>query len=353
MLYCDGEAKYGSYQSEDSFCLFNITDSRCFHSYFFSFVKNPGHRRPNLGLKRGPLNLDILRQNTISPGKLAQIVDWYCRKKCAIMKSQASRYTAVFILIIMVLVVVTAISLAPANGKDKQPEEPKEEVVLIEYGENNYPRTKAVKRVVETGEKAAGSLLAMSDDVLRGLDLPGLTREFTRALSEVRISDLTAEVDQVISEIDWNSINDEVERTMDDIHYELRNPRLREDVRMSLRNVEDDLANATSAAKGDMRTVREELIEARYKLAESRKEAEASNTELVNVDRVNVKDLVKQVEEEGLIEMASGYEIEKVGSRVYINGQRQPLEVYDKHFRKFKDDFFINGDEQTMVIEVQ
>ena len=269
------------------------------------------------------------------------------------MKPQASKYTAVFILIIMVVVVVTAISLAPASGKDKQPEEPKEEVILIEYGENNYPRTKAVKRVVETGEKAAGSLLAMSDDVLRGLDLPGLTREFTRSLSEVRISDLTAEVDHVISEIDWNSINEEVERTMDDIHYELRNPRLKDEVRLSLKEVGDELTDATAAAKGDLRTVREELIEARYRLADARAESKAANTDMVKVDKDNIKDVVKQVEDEGLIEKASGYEIEKVGNRVYINGQRQSPEVYDKHFRQFKDDFFITGDDETMVIEMQ
>ena len=206
---------------------------------------------------------------------------------------------------------------------------------------------------------AADDALKIADDVLKNIDVAAITKEVTKTLKEVDISEVTAEVDKTMKEIDWNEINKEIENAMIEVRKELNDPKLKDEVKISLRKAQHEIERASADAKKDMAKARRELAMANREIAIAQKKA--ANTEKVIAVAGNTKaftnsydKMLNEMEREGLIRKNKGFEIKKYQDKLYIDGKEQPGEVYKK-YRKYLDGDVITlrGDDDNISINVR
>jgi len=254
------------------------------------------------------------------------------------MKTQSLKRGNYAISAIVVLIVVAlAIWLTPSLAQNKknsleQTAKTKKIIIIDEDGNqteyndlNKLPSS--VKATTDLAVASAGSAMKLADDVLRAIDVPGITREVTRTLSEVRVSDIAARVDMALSEVNWNDVNREIEQAINDVRNELNDPGVKEEVKANLRSAQEDLADASASVKTDVAKARRELREARYNLSRA---SEAEEKFDVSVDN-NIDKMLDRMEYEGLIDRREGFGISKQDGRLYINGEEQGNNVYDSY----------------------
>ena len=284
------------------------------------------------------------------------------------MKTKTSQHKYVVGGVVALLVIVALIWLTPAIAREHKARKEKlaaktEKVIIIDedgnrttYYTDDLPSSvrKTIDATVEAGGRTTGSVLKLADAVIRDFDVSGLTREVTRTLAEVRLSDFTAEVDRALEDIDWNGINMEVDRTLDDLHRELNNPRLRKDLKVRLEEAQDELAMAADGMGSDLSRAREELVTARKELAAARSETKAKKEMSTSVEDNSYEAMLEQMEGDGLIDKAGGFDIKKSGNELLINGKSQPDKVFNKYQRFLKGkDVTINGDSEGTTIQLK
>jgi len=260
------------------------------------------------------------------------------------MKTQSSRVVSYIIPAILVLLLVaSAIWLTPALAQNKkqaqqEPGKTKKVIIIDEHGnKTEYVDMDHLPSSIRatTDLAIAGSAMRLADDILREIDVPGITREITGTLASVRVSDITAQVDQALSEVDWNVVNYEVQRAMDEVKRELNDPEVRADVKESLRAAQEDLAAASAHAKRDLSRARRELREANGNLEQARATQERFDMSVNG----NVGRMLDRMEDEGLIDRHDGFDVRKTDGRLYINGEEQSYNVQDTY-----DKYLGNGD---------
>lgn len=276
------------------------------------------------------------------------------------METRSSRRGSYLIPGVLVLLVVAlAIWLTPVwaqNKREKQGQAAKTKKIIIidengnqtEYNDlDKLPSS--IKATTDLAVASAGSAMALADGILKAIDVPGITREVTTTLSEVKVSDIAARIDMALSEVNWSNVNREVERAMDDVRSELNDPAVKEEVKASLRAAQQDLADASASVKTDVATARRRLQEARLDLT---KASEAAASE-ISVDS-NVDRMLDKMEYEGLIDRRDGFEICKQGNRLYINGEEQGSRVYGSYERYLGNgDITIEGIDDDVTIRMK
>jgi hypothetical protein len=284
------------------------------------------------------------------------------------MKTKTSQYKYMLGGVAALLVIVALIWLTPAIARESKARKEKqaaktEKVIIIDedgnrttYYTDELPSSvrKTIDATVEAGGRTTGSVLKLADAVISDLDVSGLTREVTRTLAAVRLSDFTAEVDRALEDIDWDGINMEVDRTLDDLHRELNNPMLRRDLKVRLEEAQDELAMAADGMGDDISQAREELVSARRELAAARTETRGKEDITSNPEDNSYEAMLKQMEADELIAKAEGFDIKKSGNELLINGRSQPDKVFNKYQRYLKGkDVTIKGDTEGTTIQLK
>lgn len=266
--------------------------------------------------------------------------------------------------ILLLLIVASAIWLTPVLAKDKKEDRvadsarPKKIIIIDEDGNkteyNDLDRLpSSLKLTTDLAIASASDVLKMADHVLRDIDVPGITREVTRTLAEVRVNHIAARVDRALSEIDWNEVNYEIDRAMTDVRRELTDPAVREEVKTSLRAAQEDLADASAAVKTDLRKARTELREANEDLARAR-EMEEKYERSSSSSAGSYEDMLRRMEDDGLIDRFDGFEVSKRGGKLMIDGAVQSDAIYDRYQRFLGEkDFVIEGMDDELTIRIK
>ena len=178
---------------------------------------------------------------------------------------------------------------------------------------------------------------------------------------------VTAEVNKAIASVDWKQVNADIERGMDEVKRELNDPKVREEVKASLRQAQRELARASEVSRRDMGKARGDMERARADMERARNEmamAQApraysgSGSTDYNDDEIHVSSgrfdkMLKEMEHDGLIDRREGYEIRKKKDKLYINGERQSDRVYERYSRYLEaKNIAIAGDKDNISISV-
>ena len=97
--------------------------------------------------------------------------------------------------------------------------------------------------------------------------------------------------------------------------------------KIDIKKLEDEIARVKAV---DMKKIEEELKQLKPELEKSMQKARA-DMEKAKEEMKAFKTFTDDLEKEGLIDKAKGYEIEIKETTLLINGKEQPAEVYNRH----------------------
>lgn len=245
------------------------------------------------------------------------------------------------------------------NSNDDLPEAVKETIAKS---------TKAAEAATIAGTATAAQALKVAEEALKQVDPVAISQTVQEALKAVDVEAVTTEVNKALSSVEWEKVNAEIQRGMEEVKRELNDPKVREEVKASLRQAERELAHASEVSGRDMERARTDMERARADMERSRNDmavaarvprayssirtGDDSDDEMV-VTSNSYSKMLKEMERDGLIDRREGYEIRKKKNKLYINGELQSEQVYNRYSKYLNGkNISIAGDKENLSISV-
>jgi DNA repair exonuclease SbcCD ATPase subunit len=185
---------------------------------------------------------------------------------------------------------------------------------------------------------------------LENVDLEKIQEELKASLStidEKRMkSDLQASLKE-LDKIDLEKMKKEIEHSLEQVKTKVDAEEISRKVRESLSKVDLD------KVKGDMQKVRDEMEKNKDNMKldfdKMRNDLEKTKVELKGY-----QEMVYKMEADGLLKTNSDYKIEYKDGQLFINGDKQSMEVTNKYKKYFpKDGITIRKEKGDMNINIQ
>lgn len=313
-------------------------------------------------------------------------------KRIVEMKKQPLNYSHLLLTILIVSTLVVSIAWftpafaqekrKPAKKEERKPEIVKKEkiVVVDDNGERKeYNSTdelplelqKTLKESLDASGKAldvAGVALDATGKALAEIDIASITKNVSETLKDIDWEGISEEVNNAMKDVDWDEINREVEEGLREAGKELKDPKLKEEIRVKIRKAQAEARRAMEEghrdmeeARRDMEDARKDMADAREDMAKERAEA-AKHRAVVRVmhDRSSSKggysyeNMLKKMDSDGLIDRDRNFTIKKYDDQLYINGEEQSRRVYEKYAPYLKgDNIIIKGRGDNLRIRVR
>jgi len=166
------------------------------------------------------------------------------------------------------------------------------------------------------------------------------TKSAMEAISSIKLADIELDLEGLqkgLKDIDWNAMKVEMQKRIEEVNRELK----------------ENAFDKELAEK-----VRRQLEECRQELIGAQKEMRQTHARSVIIAGNGNKNtdydaMLKQMEEDGLIDRSKSYTIKKQGGELYINGNKQPESVMKKYEQYLKaSSIAIAGSKGNLTISV-
>jgi len=235
--------------------------------------------------------------------------------------------------------------------------------------------------------KTAQEALEMAEATLQGVDPIIITKEVTRAMSEVDWEEINDEVERAMKEVDWTKINADVDKALKQAGKQLDDPEVRKAVQRALENARAQGMAARAEAPRAIVEAREALASARREMAaakagsasegeDDRKPKKRKIVTVVAPPAVPVPGrayatpvtgysysysspggydrMLKEMEKDGLLKRRDGFTVKKSGKKLYINGHAQTAKVYNKYRKYLKgSQVVVKGEDEDLTIKIR
>ncbi len=188
----------------------------------------------------------------------------------------------------------------------------------IDFDKLGREMDQAGKEMDEAGKEMAridfdkmNKELAASQKKLARIDFKKINKEMEAAGKE-------------IDAIDWDRISKDIAQAT----KELSDPKMQKEISVEIRKEMEKTKDALEDTKRQIRQQRREMS------LEARANTEDHDTHAGNND---LETMLRKMDHDGLIDRSGNYKIEKEDGELYINGDKQPSEVYNKYHRYLKD----------------
>ncbi|HMU11290.1 MAG TPA: hypothetical protein PKC54_14860 [Ferruginibacter sp.] len=204
-------------------------------------------------------------------------------------------------------------------------------------------------------------------------DFDKLQSELDRSLSQlsdelkkIDFSKMEKEIEASLKSIDADKIMRDVERSLKDIDLDKTLASVTsslKDLDLDFKGEEIEIEKAMAEAKKEIEKAKKEISKIdkdaiKKELEEARKEVEKSKAEINKIDMDKImseakesineakeelkqtKELITELEKDGLVNTKNGFELEYKDKSLYIDGKKQSAEVTDKYRKYFKKDSF-------------
>lgn len=191
---------------------------------------------------------------------------------------------------------------------------------------------------------------------------------------DVNLDSIKVVVNQAVNAVDWNTIQRNIDKSMKDAQKEINDPKVRAQVRASIRQskkaVDEAMRNSNEEMRRAMEESRKAMEESKKTMEESRKAMEESreqqrqayaqariqyqaNAAAAKKDRVDYERMLQDMNNQKLIDRNGDFQIEKKDNRLFINGKEQPISVLNQ-YRNYldADQVVIKGRKDNLNISV-
>jgi DNA repair exonuclease SbcCD ATPase subunit len=188
---------------------------------------------------------------------------------------------------------------------------------------------------------------------LKNLDAEKIQLEIENALREVDMKKIKSEIQESLARIDGDKIRAEVDKALKEVDFS----KIREDLMQSLKQVDMDKIRAEL----DMEKLRTEMKELEEELKKTVPEVEKSlekakiEIEKAKAELKEWKGFIDSLEKDGLINKKDGYILKHKEGEFFINGKKQPVDVYNKYkvFLQKHQSFTIDSEDRSdFTIEI-
>jgi hypothetical protein len=210
-----------------------------------------------------------------------------------------------------------------------------------------------------------------------------ITREVQQAMKQVDWNKINKEIAEATKEaqnIDWDQIQKDVNDGLAQAQAQMNDPEVRKEIRKSIRIARREAARAMEDAREAIEDARVEskraIEESRREMEDQRRDVEEKkrivqqNRVVINNARVtapgnaavigtpSVRDdsfdkMLDRMNDEGLIDRNDNFKIEKNDDRLYINGEEQSTDVYNKYKSYLKGEKIkIKGNKNNLSVSI-
>lgn len=186
----------------------------------------------------------------------------------------------------------------------------------------------------------------------------------TRQLEKMDFSKMKQDIEKALTEVNLEKIQLDVDRALKSIDLD----KMQAEMRTSLREIdlnykETEIEKAFAEARKEMEKAKKELKDIdrkaiRKEIEKAKSDIEKAKREIDNIDIDKIKtevnaeiskaktelkqtrDMLSEMEKEGLISSKNGFTIEYKNKDLYIDGKKQPKNTSDKYRRYFRGEHF-------------
>lgn len=180
----------------------------------------------------------------------------------------------------------------------------------------------------------------------------------SNAMSGVNMDSIGKIVQHALKQVDWNSINKTLTLSFNKLDTNVDWKGIQKGMETSMNEAEKTLTENGVATK-EMEKAKKEIAIAMEKAKKEVKEsmAEAKMSEVAaarQTHNYSYERMLKKMEADGLIDRSEGFKLEKRDNELYINGERQPDEIFNKYEPYLQGDkITIKGKNDNLTINVR
>lgn len=176
------------------------------------------------------------------------------------------------------------------------------------------------------------------------LNLEKMKKELAENLSKIDMTRIKADIELQLKAIDVEKMKLKMEEAMSKIDWEKMQKDMEKIKDVDLSKMELEMKNIDKQLSRIGPEIEKSMEKAKAEMAKAKKQIKEYN------------DFVDQLEKDGLLKRADGYSIKHSNGEFFINGKKQPNDVYNKYkaflekhkdfrIKKTDDDFDIDIDE--------
>lgn len=175
------------------------------------------------------------------------------------------------------------------------------------------------------------------------------TKEAAKAMASINMKEINKEVESAEKEldaVDWDNVNAEIKRALAEVSKELNSAKMHKDMSIQIKRELERSKAALEEAGNHLPKHKKTVV----KVVADGGNEEAEIEEVAGTD---YEAMLNKMQQEGLINRSSKFKIEKEKDELYINGEKQPREVFMKYHEYLKDKTVaISGSKNTLTISV-
>ncbi len=178
--------------------------------------------------------------------------------------------------------------------------------------------------------------LQKMDLELQKMDFSNIEKQVNEALAKVDFAKIKLDAENAMKNVDWTKIKMDVDKAMKEAEVSMKEINS-EKFKKEMEEMTQKLKKENFKVQLDAEKIHKEVEQGMAKAKEGIEKAKA--------EIKNMQDFTDALEKDGLINKKSGYKIKVQDGELYINGNKQPKETYEKYKQYYrKDRFSLNND---------
>jgi len=167
------------------------------------------------------------------------------------------------------------------------------------------------------------------EKAMKEIDANKIQLQVEKALQQVDMKKIQNELQESLAKIDGDRIKADVEKAMNGIDFS----KIKAEIEESMKAIDMDKIKQEinmEKLKVDMKDMEKELKKIGPEIEKSMEKAKVE-IEKAKIELKEYKGFVDGLEKDGLINKKEGYKIKHKDGELFINGKKQPAEVYNKY----------------------
>lgn len=179
------------------------------------------------------------------------------------------------------------------------------------------------------------------DKEMAKIDFAKIQKDIQKAMKEIDLSKMHLELEEALRKIDRQKIQQEVDRAIKQAEKEIK-----QIDNVQLKKQMSQLQEQMAGLQNDVKiTVEKAMQESKQAMAKAKIEMANAKEEMKNYHA-----FVEALQKDGLIDIKKGYTIKVEDGQLYINGTKQPKEVFEKYKQYYRKSVFtINNDGSEII----
>lgn len=216
--------------------------------------------------------------------------------------------------------------------------------------DNSYTKTFEYNTDSPGAKKIIHEVIVNKKD-LKEIDWDDLNKD----INEVSIA--LTKADKDLKEVDWEAMNTDLDAALKQLDKELRDPKMSKEIKEDIKNEMKNAKKEMKQAKIQMEIAHTEMVKANKEMTKQKKgivkKIRSGNEDSYSYNTNSFDQMIDKMAADKIIDKSTVYVIRKADNELFINGKKQPEEVYERYksYLNFKT-VDIKGKRGTLNIHI-